>query len=94
MREYPEIQEALEVAEARRLDQAEMMLDRNIAKGNQKAIEFFLKNKGKARGYGHDNEQDQKMDLGAVIELFEASLEAAKPPGFPKQHVLEVAPIE
>ena len=41
MREYPEIQEALELAEACRLDEAETMLDRNIAKGNQKAIEFF-----------------------------------------------------
>lgn len=94
MKEFPEIQEALEEAETRRLDQAETMLDRNVGKGNQRAIEFFLAHKGKARGYGHDIEEEKGADLGTVIEMFEASLEAAKPPGFPNRSVIEVAPNE
>jgi hypothetical protein len=94
MREYPKIQEALELAESCRLDQAETMLDRNIGKGNQKAIEFFLKNKGKARGYGNDNDQDKEPDLGTVIEIFEVELAASKAASFPNSSVIEVGPNE
>ena len=93
MKEYPEIQEALELAEARRLDDAEMMLDSNIKKGNQRAIEFLLSKKGKDRGYGHDKEEEKDLDLGTVIDLFEASLAAAKP-SFANRSVIEVVPNE
>jgi len=89
MREFPEIANALVEAENQRLDQAEMSLDRNIKNGVQKAIEFFLKNKGKARGYGRDNDQDQEMDLNIVIEKFQKALEETKPE-FPMPPVIEV----
>ena len=95
MKECPEIEKALAEAEDRRLDEAETMLDRNIGKGDQRAIEFFLSKKGKARGYGADlKEKDDVTDLGTVIDLFEKALEEEKPPGFPNRSVLEVAPTE
>jgi len=92
-KEHPEIQEALEQAEAIRLDNAETRLDQNIENGNQKAIEFFLKNKGASRGYGQNKEGDEEVDLGTVIEMFQKGLEEAKVE-FPMQPVIEVNPIE
>jgi len=91
MREYPEIQEALELAEASRLDQAETMLDKNIKKGDQRAIEFFLKNKGKSRGYGTDPKDDEP-DLEKVVADWQAMLEETKPPSLSNPSVLEVGP--
>ena len=90
MREYPEIQEALEEAEARRLDQAEMMLDKNIGKGDQRAIEFFLSRKGRGRGYGTDLKDDE-LDLATVIKLFETELAASKPPSLSDRSVIEAS---
>ena len=91
MKECPEIEKALAEAEDRRLDEAETMLDRNIGKGDQRAIEFFLSKKGKARGYGADlKEKDDVTDLGTVIDLFEKSLAEAKPPSFSQSSVTEV----
>lgn len=93
MKECPEIAEALEEAEAIRLDEAETMLDKNVKKGDQRAIEFFLSKKGRLRGYGTDSkEKDNVPDLGTVIDLFEKSLEEMKPPGFPNRSVFDVAP--
>ncbi len=92
LKEFPAIGQALEESEALRLDEAETSLDRNIKNGNQKSIEFFLKNKGKARGYGRDNDQDQEMDLETVIATFQAALEETRPSELPKQVAIEVNP--
>lgn len=62
-KEDPEFNEAcdgiLEVA----LDLAETALLKNIQKGDTKAIEFFLRCKGKSRGY----DQRQEFDINAVV---------------------------
>jgi len=94
LKEFPSIGQALEETELRRLDEAETSLDRNIKNGHQRAIEFFLKNKGKARGYGRDNDQDQEVDLATVIEKFQAALAETQPTELPKQPVIEVGPKE
>jgi len=94
LKEFPAIGQALEESEALRLDEAETSLDRNIKNGNQKSIEFFLKNKGKARGYGRDNDQDQEMDLETVIATFQAAIEETRPSELPKPPVIEVGPKE
>jgi len=91
-KEFPAIEAALTEAESRRLDEAETMLDKNIKKGNERAIEFFLSKKGKSRGYAYDKEEEE-MDLATVIETFQKGLEEAKPE-FPKQVGIEVAPNE
>jgi len=90
MKEFPEVAVAIEEAQESRLDEAETMLDRNIAKGEQRAIEFFLSKKGRGRGYGTDSKDDEP-DLQTVVELFQRSLEEAKTE-FPMQPVVEVAP--
>jgi hypothetical protein len=48
MKEFPEIQEALEEGGTIRLDNAETMLGRNIARGDQRPIEFFFQKKSRA----------------------------------------------
>ena len=92
-KEHPEIQEALEQAEAIRLDNAEMRLDKNIENGDQKAIEFFLKNRGGSRGYGQvPKDKDDEIDLGKVVADWQAMLEETKPPSLSNPSVLEVGP--
>jgi len=94
LKEFPAIGQALEESEALRLDEAETSLDRNIKNGNQKSIEFFLKNRGRSRGYGLDNEQDREPDLETVIATFQTALEETRPSELPKPPVIEVAPNE
>ena len=72
------------------MDEAETMLDRNIKNGSQRAIEFLLAHKGKTRGYGHDKEGDEEVDLGTVVEIFQKALEETRPTELPKQPVIEV----
>jgi len=91
LKEFPSIGQALEETEALRLDQAETMLDRNIAKGEQRAIEFFLSKKGRGRGYGTDSKDDEP-DLQTVIELFQKGLEETRPTSFSQPSVIEVNP--
>ena len=88
MKEFPEIEDALAEAEALRLDEAETMLDRNIAKGEQRAIEFFLSKKGRGRGYATDPKDDEP-DLATVIEMFQKGIEEAKTE-FPMQPAIGV----
>ena len=93
LKEFPSIGQALEESEARRLDEAETMLDRNIAKGEQRAIEFFLSKKGRLRGYGTDSkDKDDEIDLGKVVADWQAMLEETKPPSLSNPSVLEVGP--
>ena len=93
LKEFPSIGQALEESEAHRLDEAETSLDRNIKNGHQKAIEFFLKNKGKSRGYGQDPKDDEP-DLQTVIEKFQKALEETRPTELPKQPVIETPRTE
>jgi len=53
---HPELQAAKSVGEDLRLDIAETMLDRAVANGEAWAICFFLKTRGKARGYTERHE--------------------------------------
>jgi len=93
IRQFPAIQEALEQAEAIRLDNAETRLDQNIENGNQKAIEFFLKNRGGSRGYGQNlKDKDDEFDLGKVVADWQAMLEAEKPSSFSQPSAIEVNP--
>jgi len=94
LKEFPSIGQALEESEALRLDEAETSLDRNIKNGSQRAIKFLLAHKGKTRGYGHDKEGDEEVDLGTVVEIFQKALEETRPTELPKQPVIEVNPIE
>jgi len=95
LKEFPAIGQALEETEAHRLDEAETSLDRNIKNGNQKAIEFFLKNKGASRGYGQiPKDKDDEIDLGKVVADWQAMLEAEKPSSFSQPSVIEIDHIE
>jgi len=94
-KESPAIEAALTEAESRRLDEAETMLDKNIKKGNERAIEFFLSKKGRLRGYGTDSkDEDDGFDLGKVVADWQAMLEETKPPSLSNPSVLEVGPKE
>lgn len=71
---YPEIATALEEITSNTLDLAETQLIAKIGEGNMTAIIFYLKTKGKARGYIERVEQTGKdgADLpGAVVTLFQ-----------------------
>lgn len=93
MKENPQINEALEEAEAIRLDRAETMLDRNIKKGNQRAIEFYLLHKGKARGYGQELKRvEDDKNLASIIDAWQAALESTKPPLITEHSVVKVVP--
>jgi len=95
MKEFPEVAVAIEEAQESRLDEAETSLDRNIKNGMQKSIEFFLKNKGKSRGYGQDpKDKDDEIDLEKALANWQAMLEAEKPSSFPQLSVIEVDPNE
>ena len=59
--------------------------------GNTMLLKFFLE---RILPPPPKNKEDDPMDLATVIELFEASLEAAKPPSFSDRSVIEVAPHE
>ena len=66
--QYEDIQDKL-------LDFAESMLLKNIAKGDNAAILFYLKSKGKHRGYGDDSSKEQK-DIKELTDIeFEEKLQ-------------------
>lgn len=51
IKEYPEISEAISEIETKYLDIAEAELIKSLQSGNLAAVIFFLKTKGKKRGY-------------------------------------------
>ena len=53
---YPEVKQAIEESKESMLDLAEGKLFQEINAGNMTAIIFFLKTKGKARGYSERQE--------------------------------------
>lgn len=60
----PKLDKHIESLQERRLDFAESKLDTLIAKEDKTAIIFFLKTKGKKRGYI----EDEKMDLSKLTQ--------------------------
>jgi len=88
-KEFPEIREAMDEAKERMLDFAEGKLFQSIQEGNMTAIIFFLKTKGKGRGYierqeftGEDgaplveihvNSNETKRDLRDVVGRLSAN---------------------
>jgi len=72
------LQEA--VVESRKfvIDFAEVQLMKNVASGDQRAIEFVLKAKGKGWNVNPETESGAK-DLNYVINIFQKSLEEMKP---------------
>jgi len=60
---------------------AESCLMRNVAAGDQRAIEFVLKNKGK--GWNAGAQDEPANDLGVVINIFETALTETKPASLP-----------
>jgi hypothetical protein len=63
MKRHPEIVEAREEAEERMLDFAESKLFTKISDGDMTAIIWFLKTKGKKRGYVERQEMEQTGDV-------------------------------
>ena len=51
------------------LDRAEAALMKNVNSGNQKAIEFLLTSKGKARNWGKSSEHTVKVEHRAIAEI-------------------------
>lgn len=69
MKEDPEYKSAIEELENVTLDFAESKLHEQIIEGNVTAIIFFLKTKGKVRGYIERQEvriQDERPDLSGI----------------------------
>ena len=73
---HPKLREA--VIESRKMivPFAESKLMQNVAAGDQRAIEFVLKNKGK--GWDKSAGEEGVKDLSIVIQLFEESLQKSK----------------
>lgn len=63
---YPEVKEAKEDAEGLRLDATELKLEDAIDAGEAWAICFFLKTKGKSRGYTERQEVEQVGQNGPM----------------------------
>jgi len=73
---HPELEQAIEEALELQLDVTELKLFQAIQKGEPWSICFFLKTKGRARGY------IEKLELGGTITLEE--LVGAIPPRVPR----------
>jgi hypothetical protein len=69
MKEDPEYRRAVTSLEGMALDLAESQLHGQILEGNTAAIIFFLKTKGKIRGYVERNEVVQKDDKPDLSDL-------------------------
>ena len=71
-----EFKEAIEEIEEAKIDAVETMLMKQISKGNLGAIIFFLKTKGKKRGYVEkmqiDHYEKEKNEKKFVFEVVEA----------------------
>ena len=65
---HPEIGVALEDAEELQLDMTELKLFQAIEKGEAWAICFYLKTKGRARGYVERHEVSGHLSLGELLK--------------------------
>jgi len=87
---YPHLKNV--VLESRNLvvPYAETKLMQNVANGDQRAIEFVLRNRGK--GWNVNGEQEKGAgDLGVVINIFEAELEKSRIE-FDKSKAIDITP--
>lgn len=69
VKRYPECAEALELANTALGDLAESKLTDNITNGDQRAIEFYLKSKHKARGYADKTQVELTGAAGGPVRL-------------------------
>lgn len=65
---------AIKEVQENELDFAEHQLKKNVARGDQRAIEFLLKTKGKPRGYVERKEV--QLGIEKIKELSDEALEA------------------
>jgi len=76
---HPKLKRVVQESRALVVPYAETKLFQNVASGDQRAIEFVLKNKGK--GWNVNGEQETGTnDLNYVINIFQKSLEEMRPP--------------
>ena len=81
MKKHPELLHICREARRFVVPFTETKLFQNVAKNDQRAIEFVLKNRGK--GWTKDDAEDKVGDLGVVIAMFQKALEETKPPTLP-----------
>lgn len=72
MKRHPEIQETVQDAQELQLDTTELLLSREIDKGEPWAVLYYLKTQGRARGY--IEKQDVMLDAVTLEELVLLSL--------------------
>lgn len=70
----PGVAEAIKEAQENELDFAEHQLKKNINRGDQRAVEFLLKTKGKHRGYVERKEV--RIDIDKLKDMPDEELEA------------------
>ncbi|GAB6887443.1 hypothetical protein JCM13304A_09410 [Desulfothermus okinawensis JCM 13304] len=68
IKEDPELQEALEKAKEQMIDIAECALLKNIKEGKETSIIFFLKTRGKKRGYSEKMDHNLEGDIQIKIK--------------------------
>ena len=64
-----EISEKLSALKELRVDEAEDQLLKNIQMGNQRAVEYYLNNHGKNRGYSNIQEKEVVMNQALKLNL-------------------------
>ena len=89
---HPRLKRALEESRSLLVPYAETKLMANVANGDQRAIEFVLKNKGKGWNVNGAQEQEGAKDLNFVINLFQQAIEETKPEpaSLPESTVIDV----
>jgi hypothetical protein len=66
LREDPEYKQAVEELQEVAIDFAESSLHKRINEGSDACIIFFLKTKGKKRGYVQEQSQDNNLNINIV----------------------------
>lgn len=80
IKKHQELQRAVKEARNFIVQFAEMKLMQNVAAGDQRAIEFVLKNKGKGWDKSAEQQQEGTKDLQTIISEWLAALQEPPPP--------------
>ena len=64
---YPDFKEKVEAVEEKFLDYAESKLKKAVAEGNMTALIFFLKTKGRNRGYVERKEVENSGSMNIIL---------------------------
>lgn len=93
---HPRLQKAVQEARSLVVPYTETKLMQNVAKGDQRAIEFVLKNKGKGWNFGAEDDATRPgYNLAQTIAAFEKALADARPAHFPpppKREAIDITP--